>query len=145
MSFAIALTGIDAASTELEVIANNIANNKTNGFKRSRAEFADVYSAASPGSSGSVGSGVKVTRNSQEFSQGSVTFTDNNLDLSISGEGFFKLNDNGTSKYSRAGSFGLDNEGYVVNSSGANLTGYLADALGNVNSIVGDLQLDQSD
>ncbi len=146
MTFEIALTGINAASTELEVIANNIANNKTNGFKRSRAEFADVYSSSALGvAGGATGSGVKVVANSQEFSQGNVTFTDNNMDLSISGEGFFRMNDHGSALYSRAGTFGFDNEGYVVSSSGANLTGYTADISGTINSTLGDLRLDQSD
>lgn len=146
MTFEIALTGINAASTELEVIANNIANNSTNGFKRSRAEFADVYGTTALGiAGGATGSGVRVSAITQEFSQGNVTFTDNNMDLSISGEGFFRLDDRGSAVYSRAGTFGIDSEGYVVNSAGSNLTGYLADATGNITSTLENLRLDQGD
>src|SRR5205823_2147253 len=97
MSFAIALSGLNAASADLSTTANNIANANTNGFKSSRAEFGDVYSIASRGvsSSNTIGSGVRVEHIAQQFGQGTINFTNSSLDLAISGEGFFTLSDNG--------------------------------------------------
>ncbi len=146
MSFEVALTGLNAATAELEVIANNIANSATTGFKRSATEFADVYAASAMGvSSNAIGEGVRVTAISQEFSQGDITFSDNNLDLSISGDGFFRLSDNGTTIYTRAGTFGLDREGYIVNASNHRLTGFTADSQGVITPAQGDLRIDPSD
>ena len=119
MTFDIALTGLNAASADLEVISNNIANSATTGFKRSRAEFADVYATSALGvASNAIGEGVRVANIRQEFTQGDVTFTDNNLDLSISGEGFFRMDDNGSTVYSRAGTFGLDHQRFWSYSDG---------------------------
>ncbi|MCB1763180.1 MAG: flagellar hook protein FlgE [Gammaproteobacteria bacterium] len=117
MPFRIALSGLDAASTDLRVTGHNIANSATNGFKESRAEFADIYAnSLQDVSSTAAGRGVKVTRVAQQFSQGSLDFTANNLDMSINGEGFFILQDStGNFSYTRAGAFGSDREGYVVN------------------------------
>ncbi len=146
MTFDIALTGLNAASAELEVISNNIANNATTGFKRSRAEFADVYSESTFGYSNvAVGQGVQVSTMQQEFEQGDISFTNNNLDLSISGGGLFRMNDNGNTYYTRAGSFGLDPEGYIVNGQGGRLTGFTTDSADNLLPITQDLQIDYSD
>jgi len=125
MPFAIALSGLNAASSDLEVTANNIANANTHGFKKSRAEFAEVFAVGtqSVGSSAS-GSGVRLSAVAQQFTQGNIDFTDNALDLAIAGEGFFVLSDNGARSYTRAGAFGVDNEGYVVNAEGARLQAY---------------------
>lgn len=143
MTFEIALTGINAASSELEVISNNIANNATSGFKRSRTEFADVYAVSSSGSSNTqTGSGVRVTQVTQEFTQGDMSYTENNMDISISGEGFFRMDDHGSIVYTRAGAFGLDQEGYIVNSSGHYLTGYQGDDNGEITSTLGPIQVD---
>ena len=122
MSFRIALSGLNAASSDLNVIANNIANVGTTGFKASRAEFADVFasSAQSLGSS-RIGSGVRVSDVAQQFGQGNIEFTDNALDLAISGDGFFTLDDNGSQVYSRAGAFKVNRDGEVVNSLGQSL------------------------
>jgi len=142
MSFNIALSGLNAASADLDVISNNIANVSTTGFKGSRTEFADIFSSASIGSvSTAIGSGVNVARVSQQFSQGNINVTNNGLDLAISGQGFFRLSDNGATVYSRSGAFGLDNNGYITNSQNQRLTAYLADASGNVTGALGDLQL----
>ncbi|MFH6951702.1 flagellar hook-basal body complex protein, partial [Pseudoalteromonas sp. XMcav1-K] len=94
MSFNIALTGLAAAQKDLDVTANNIANVNTTGFKESRAEFADVY-AASVFSSGKTknGDGVQTTVVAQQFNQGSLQFTQNALDLAITGEGYFAMTD----------------------------------------------------
>jgi flagellar hook protein FlgE len=118
------------------VISNNIANSSTTGFKSSRAEFADLFYNAT-----SVGSGTKLSGVSQQFAQGSLADTGNPLDMAVSGEGFFRLNDNGSNVYTRAGTFGVDREGYIVNRQGMNLTGRLADNNGNVSNEVGNLQL----
>ncbi|MCB1830986.1 MAG: flagellar hook protein FlgE [Chromatiaceae bacterium] len=123
MPFRIALSGLDAASTDLQVTGHNIANSATAGFKQSRAEFADIYATSIQDvSSTSSGRGVKVTRVAQQFSQGSLNFTSNNLDLAISGEGFFILKDTaGNTSYSRAGAFSSDRNGNVVNHANENL------------------------
>lgn len=127
MTFKTALSGLNAASIDLAVTGNNIANSSTNGFKESRAEFADVYSTTIQGI-GSVtpGSGVRVTQISQRFSQGNVDFTDNSLDLAINGEGFFVISDNGALKYTRAGAYSVDASGYIVNHAGERLQGFPA-------------------
>ena len=125
MTFAIALSGLNAASTDLEVTANNIANVSTTGFKESRAEFAEVFAVGtqSVGTNAS-GSGVRISRIAQQFSQGNVDFTDNALDLAIGGEGFFVLSDQGARVYTRAGAFSVDSNGNVVNAQGNRLQAY---------------------
>ena len=116
MAFQTALSGLNAASTDLSVTGNNIANSSTNGFKQSRSEFADVYATNLQGVSATTpGSGVRVTRVAQQFNQGNVDFTNNNLDLAINGTGFFVLDDNGAIEYSRAGAYNVNREGFVVN------------------------------
>ncbi len=112
MPFAVALSGLNAASSDLSVTANNIANANTTGFKASRSEFADVFAVGAQ----NIGNGVAMASVTQEFSQGGVDFTDRGLDLAISGEGFFTMSDRGVTSYTRAGSFGVDRDGYVVNS-----------------------------
>ncbi|MCK9530847.1 MAG: flagellar hook protein FlgE [Gammaproteobacteria bacterium] len=128
MSFQTALSGLNAASGNLNVTGHNIANASTTGFKFSRAEFADVYAVSFGGvARTATGSGVRMANVAQQFSQGNVEFTDNNLDLAMSGEGFFMLTDNGSQVFSRAGSFSLDREGYVVNAHGHRLQAYDVD------------------
>jgi flagellar hook protein FlgE len=117
MPFAVALSGLNAASSDLNVTGNNIANANTTGFKGSRAEFADVFAVGAQ----AIGNGVRLSAVSQEFSQGGVDFTDRGLDLAISGEGFFTMNDNGVVSYTRAGAFGVDRDGYIVNNANQRL------------------------
>ena len=125
MPFTIALSGLNAASADLGVTANNVANVNTTGFKMSRAQFAEVFAVGTQSvSSSASGSGVRLSSIAQQFTQGNIDFTDNALDLAIGGEGFFVLNDNGARLYSRAGAFGVDNQGYVVNAQGARLQAY---------------------
>jgi flagellar hook protein FlgE len=125
MPFRIALSGLNAASADLSVTANNIANANTYGYKESRSEFAEVFAAGNASLSTSVsGSGVRLTGVTQSFSQGNIDFTNNALDLAIAGEGFFRLSDNGAPIYSRAGNFSLDREGFLVNPQGARLQGF---------------------
>ena len=111
MPFAVALSGLNAASSDLSVTANNIANANTTGFKGSRAEFADVFAVGAQ----DIGNGVAMSSVSQQFSQGGVDFTDRGLDLAISGEGFFTMRDRGVVSYTRAGAFAVNRDGYVVN------------------------------
>ena len=134
MAFNTALSGLRAANTDLEVTGNNIANASTTGFKKSRAEFGDVYANSLIGSgSSAAGSGVLVNDVAQQFSQGNVSFTDNSLDLAINGSGFFVLAEpSGAPVYTRSGYFGLDNNGYIVNNGGAKLQGLKADTNGNI-------------
>ena len=146
MPFRTALSGLNAASTDLRVLGHNIANASTVGFKKSRTEFADIVPASNLGtSSTTIGSGVKVSAVTQQFTQGNVSFTDNNLDLAISGQGFFIVNDGGVNNYTRAGNFGVDNQGYVTNTQGHRLQAFQADSNGNITGALSDLQLDTSD
>jgi len=142
MPFRIALSGLNAASSELRVIGNNVANASTTGFKKSRAEFADIFASSNLGaSSNAIGSGVKLSSVTQQFSQGNIGFTDNNLDLAVSGQGMFVLNDGGVSVYTRAGAFGVDRDGFIANSQGQILQGDIADSNGNLTNTTGNLQL----
>lgn len=138
MSFNISLSGLNAASSELSVTSNNIANVGTVGFKESRAEFADIYASSTLGNSSStIGSGVLLSTVAQQFAQGNLEFTQNSLDLAISGEGFFVLSPDASSSdvfYSRAGAFQVDNQGYIVNSDGDVLQAFPVDTNGNPTS-----------
>jgi len=128
MSFNIALSGVSAAQKDLDVTANNIANVNTVGFKESRAEFGDVYAASLlAGGKTKVGDGVLTQEVAQQFSQGSLAFTNTSLDLAITGNGFFATVPEITSRdfsFTRAGQFKLDNDNFVVNSNGDNLLGF---------------------
>ena len=132
MSFNIALTGLAAAQKDLDVTANNIANVNTTGFKESRAEFADVY-AASVFSAGKTknGDGVQTTMVAQQFHQGSLQFTNNSLDLAITGEGYFAMTDDISSQdltYTRAGAFKLNQDNFMVDAKGNYLQAFPVDA-----------------
>ena len=120
MSFQIALSGLNAASTDLQVTSNNIANANSVAFKASRAEFADVFSGEAIG----IGNGVRLAEVRQAFTQGNVDITGRQLDLAVSGKGFFVVSDNGSLLYSRVGAFGLNAAGYVENSESERLQVY---------------------
>ena len=123
--FSIALSGLTAASSDLDVTANNVANADTVGFKDSRAEFADVYSAGAVNLNPSVvGQGVRLTTTAQQFTQGNITSSSSNLDLAISGDGFFTLHDANGYVYSRNGQFSEDKTGNVVSATGQALQVY---------------------
>ena len=142
MSFETALTGLNAASADLDVTGNNVANSATSGFKFSRAKFADLYATSNLGMARtSVGQGTRLASVSQQFTQGQFDFTGNTLDLAVNGTGFFALNDNGATTYSRNGAFELDRDGYIVDTHGHRLTGYLAGANGTIGGARGDLQV----
>jgi flagellar hook protein FlgE len=143
MAFNIALSGLNAASADLEVTANNIANTATTGFKGSRGQFAELFNASGPNLSATqVGSGVRLTNVAQQFTAGSIETTDNSLDFAISGEGFFTLKDGKGYSYTRAGAFQKDANGFVTNASGQRLQIFPANANGTFdNSTLTDLQL----
>jgi flagellar hook protein FlgE len=144
MGFNIGLSGLRAATSDLNVTGNNIANAGTAGFKQSRAEFADVYAASVLGSGANPqGSGVLLGDVSQLFNQGNINYTQNALDLAINGNGFFQTSNNGEISYTRAGYFGTDRDGYMVNNFGYRLQGYAVDAAGNLqNGIINDLRIE---
>ena len=129
MSFQTGLSGLNSAARDLDVVGNNVANANVIGFKGSRAQFADVMASSLSGS-GAVGIGTKVASVVQDFTQGAISVTDNPLDVAISGNGFFRMEQNGVVSYSRNGQFQVDNAGYLVNGAGYNLTGYPADSTG---------------
>jgi len=122
MSFNTSLSGLNSASKDLAVTSNNIANANSTGFKKSRAEFGDIYAVSAFGASKTAtgqGASTQVVR--QIFSQGTLEFTDNTLDLAISGQGYFAFQPNVSSTetiYTRAGALGVNKDGYVVNSAG---------------------------
>ncbi|PCF94027.1 flagellar hook protein FlgE [Vreelandella nigrificans] len=118
MSFTTALSGINAQSEKLNVAGNNIANSQTVGYKSSSVRFADVFA-------GSQGIGVRVSDTRQDFTQGSVESTGRNLDLAISGDGFYRVErPSGEAAFSRSGEFSMTSDGFIVNAQGARLTGY---------------------
>lgn len=146
MSFNTALTGLRAATSDLNITGNNIANASTVGFKQSRAEFADVYaSSIVGGGANAIGNGVRVADVAQQFSQGNISFTENALDLAINGGGFFVLSDQGTQVFTRSGQFGVDDTGFITTNEGARLQGFPANTSGTVSDVLGDLQLSTAD
>ena len=122
MSFNVALSGLNAAQRDLDVTSNNIANVNTTGFKESRAEFVDVYASSLLAASNTkAGDGVLTADVAQQFSQGSIRFTNNALDLAITGNGFFATVpelDSLERSYTRAGEFKLNADNFIVNSNG---------------------------
>ena len=124
-AFNIGLSGLKAASTDLSVTGNNMANSCDHRVQ----EFpGGVCRCLFPGLWGdqqtAVGAGARLASVTQQFAQGTIEYTDNSLDLAISGQGFFVLNDGGTQVYTRAGAFQVDRDGYVVNSGGQKLQVY---------------------
>ena len=136
MSFQTGLSGLNASSRSLDVIGNNIANANTTGMKSSRAEFSNlVASSLGVGSTAGAGIGVTVAAVSQQFSQGNISTTGNTMDVAINGGGFFQLTQtDGSSAYTRDGSFKLDKDGYIKTNSGANVMGFPTDKTGTVTS-----------
>lgn len=153
MSFSTALSGLNAATADLNVKSNNIANVNTTGFKQSRAEFGDVFAVSAFGTTSrtAIGNGTVLQNVSQQFSQGNLEFTDNALDLAISGEGFFALApdvDSGEVIYTRAGEFGVNKDGYIVSNEGWFLRAFPVDSNGQISATsmnaTGPLQLPPS-
>ena len=144
MSFNTALSGIQAAASDLGVIGNNIANSSTTGFKSARAEFADVYASSLLSSATTIGQGVRLESVSQQFQQGNIEFTNNGLDMAINGDGFFQLQGNGDTVYSRAGNFKMNTSGNVVNNEGMSLMVREADSNGAITGGIVPLQLNNA-
>jgi flagellar hook protein FlgE len=134
MSFQQGLSGLNATSQHLQIIGNNIANANTYGSKVARAEFSDVYATALNGSGiQSIGIGTTLSQVAQQFSQGSISTTENPMDLAINGAGFFQVTDgNSPPVFARNGQFKVDREGFIVNNGGMRLMGYRADEQGTV-------------
>jgi flagellar hook-basal body protein len=133
MSFYTSLTGLNSATAQLAVTSNNIANVGTSGFKRSRADFGDIFSTSPlQKSSSNIGQGVSLKQVSQEFSQGNISTSGNSLDLAITGDGFFPLKtpDGLQDIYTRNGSFTLNDQNNVVNSTGQRLMAASVDSSG---------------
>lgn len=140
MSFQTGLSGLNASAKNLDVIGNNIANSNTVGAKVSRTEFAAVVASAigpsgGGGGTASGGIGVEVSTVSQQFSQGTINITGNNLDCAVNGGGFFQLTlKDGSTAYTRDGQFKLDPSGNLITNSGANVMGFTTDVAGNPTS-----------
>jgi flagellar hook-basal body protein len=136
MSFYTSLTGLNAATAQLGVTSNNIANVSTTGFKRSRTDFGDIF-ATSPlqKASATIGQGVSLKRVVQEFGQGNMIFSSNTLDLAISGDGFFPLKsqDGFQDIFTRNGVFMMNDQYNVVNSAGQRLMAASVDSSGKAN------------
>ena len=141
MAFSTSISGLKAAQQDMGVISNNIANVGTVGFKRSDSLFTELYSASLNGSVDQPGSGVTLERIRNDFGQGNFEFTSSQLDLAIDGNGLFVLQSGADTVYSRAGAFRLDSDGFVVTQSGANLQGFGADTSGQINTVLGNLQI----
>ena len=136
MSFYTSLSGLQAAQTDMSTISHNLANVATNGFKKSRSEFADVIATSvSVSPTSMVGSGTVVKANRQQFGQGNLIQSSNALDLAISGEGFFAVKpdvDTAKINYTRNGGFMVDSDHYVVDANGGHLQVYPVDGSGAV-------------
>lgn len=127
MAFQQALSGLNTSSKAIDATSHNIANSSTVGYKASSAHFADVYAASLNGSGASqIGIGANLAAVQQQFTQGNITATNNPLDISINGAGFFRMDQNGATTYTRSGQFHLDKNGYIVNDQALRLTGYPA-------------------
>jgi flagellar hook protein FlgE len=135
MGYQQGLSGLQGASSDLDVIGNNIANSNTVGFKAATAQFSDLYAnSVSTAVANGIGIGTQLATVAQVFQQGSLTSTQNPLDMAISGNGFFQVSSNGTTTYTRDGEFHADANGNIVNSAGANLMGYGVNADGTINT-----------
>ncbi|MES2337037.1 MAG: flagellar hook protein FlgE [Pseudomonadota bacterium] len=136
MSFYTSLSGLQAAQTEMSTISHNLANVSTNGFKKSRTEFADVMaSSVSISPTQMIGSGTVVKAIRQQFGQGGAQQSTNSLDMMISGEGFFAVKPDPNSAkvaFTRNGGFSVDAERFVTDANGGHLQVYPVDGSGTV-------------
>jgi flagellar hook protein FlgE len=124
-TFSIALSGLSAANSALDITSNNIANSNTVGFKSSEAQYADVYAAGAVNlNATTAGEGVRLVAAAQQFTQGNISTTSSALDLAISGNGFFTLNGASGNIYTRNGEFSEDAQGNVVTTTGEHLQVY---------------------
>ncbi len=129
MSFYTALTGLKGAQTDIATTSNNIANVGSSGFKKSRAEFGDIF-GSTPLQTNTVGAGTATKSIKQQFSQGNISQSTNTLDMAVSGQGFFALKGGGNAGqtvFTRNGSFEVNDAGFIVDSNGQFLLGYPVD------------------
>jgi flagellar hook protein FlgE len=135
MGYQQGLSGLGAASSDLDVIGNNIANSDTIGFKSGTAVFADMYAnSVATAVNNQIGIGTQLAEVQQQFSQGTINTTGQALDVAINGNGFFQMSNGGSLTYSRNGVFQLNSSGQIVNAEGLQLMGYAANAAGIINS-----------
>jgi flagellar hook protein FlgE len=137
MSFQTGLSGLNVSSKSLDVIGNNIANSSTVGFKFSRNEFSELVAGSlGTGGANSAGIGAATAAIAQQFSQGNINITGNSLDVAINGGGFFQVTKtDGTTAYTRDGTFKLDKDGNLITNTGAAVMGYPTDNTGTATSI----------
>jgi flagellar hook protein FlgE len=142
-SFNIGVSGLQAAGSSMGVVGDNIANAGTTGFKSSRAEFQDLLSSSLKGIDGGdqMGSGTKLAHITSQFTQGTITRTQNITDLAINGKGFFQIQAPFGKGYTRDGSFHFDKEGYMVNNDGYKVEGFQPDEKGNITNKMGAIKL----
>lgn len=118
MSFYISLSGLKGAQADLTTVSNNVANVGSTAFKKSRANFGDIFVGQSDGK----GQGVRLLGAQQQFTQGTLETTDKTLDLAITGEGFLTVKSvSGSISYTRNGALGMDDKRNVIDSTGANV------------------------
>jgi len=152
MSFYTSLSGLQASQSDMQTISHNLANVSTDGFKKSRTQFADVIASnISTDPRKMTGSGTVVKATTQQFSEGNLSNTSNSLDLAVMGDGFFTVRTNDANDaiaYTRNGAFSVDANRNVVDSQGSFLMVYPVDASGNVTATGSDgltnLQLQQT-
>lgn len=123
MSFYISLSGLKGAQADLSAISNNVANVNSTAFKKSKAQFGDIFAAAPMQTTNQVaGQGVRVQGITQQFTQGTIETTDKTLDLAITGEGYFTVKaEDGTISYTRNGAFAVDDDRYAVDTTGSRI------------------------
>ncbi|AIA55779.1 flagellar hook protein FlgE [Acidithiobacillus caldus] len=149
MGYNTAISGLDAAQTDLNTIGNNIANVNTVGFKESNAQFGDLYAASLAGSAGASttpGIGVSTVDLSQNFTQGNIQTTGNPLDMAINGPGFFIVNNNGTMDYTRNGQFHVSSNGVLENNGDLPVQGFqpVPGSNGRFSTILSNLTISES-
>ena len=135
MAYEQGLSGLTAASNDLNVIGNNIANADTVGYKASVAQFADMYAnSVATSVNNQIGIGTMLNTVAQDFSQGTIQTSNSSLNVAINGNGFFQMSNNGVATYSRDGEFQRNAQGYIVNAQGSHLMGYAAGPTGVLNT-----------
>jgi len=151
-AFSTALSALDANGVAVDVVGNNLANMNTTGYKESAAYFQNLVSESMNGGSTQVGFGVSSPLTVTEFTQGAISASSGPLDAAIQGSGFFIVNDNGATEYTRAGSFQVDLNGNLLTPSGQQVQGWMATngvvntggPIGNITVPVGSLQAPQA-
>jgi len=151
-AFSTALSALDANGVAVSVVGNNLANMNTTGYKESVAYFQDLVSESMNGGQTQVGFGVSSPLTIMQFTQGAISSSSGPLDAAIQGNGFFVVNNNGATQYTRAGSFQVDLSGNLMTPSGQQVEGWMASggvvntggAIGNITVPVGSLQAPQA-